>query len=160
AVTARHVIDRIRDLSIDAQVYFRLNQRGGDAIEASMPLSDWVFHSDSRVDVAVAPLALEFANLDQLWLPTTVFLTDEMIKADGVGPGDELFFPGLFSRHVGTKSNIPIIRTGNIAAMPQEIMTKTGLATAYLAEARSIGGLSGSPVILPSGGVRKRDGKW
>jgi hypothetical protein len=45
------------------------------------------------------------------------------------------------------------MRTGTIAAMPGELITtKLGDTTAYLAEARSIGGLSGSPVFTHLGG--------
>ena len=51
--------------------------------------------------------------------------------------------------HYGQHKNIPIVRVGNIAAMPEErVATQMGLIDAYLVEARSIGGLSGSPVFV------------
>lgn len=56
AVTARHLIERIRDLGIDECTYVRLNRRDDTAIEVAMDLSDWIFHEDDRVDVAVAAL--------------------------------------------------------------------------------------------------------
>jgi hypothetical protein len=44
---------------------------------------------------------------------------------------------------------MPIIRHGNIAMMPKEqIQTELGYADVYLIEARSLGGLSGSPVFV------------
>jgi len=53
---------------------------------------------------------------------------------------------------------VPIVRTGNIAAMVDEPV-KTGYTAqpidAYLIEARSIGGLSGSPVF-----VRRPAAEW
>jgi len=56
---------------------------------------------------------------------------------------------GLFSRLAGTKQNVPIVRTGNLAMMPGEkVPTTFGEIDAYLIEARSIGGLSGSPVFV------------
>jgi hypothetical protein len=70
-----------------------------------------------------------------------------------VGPGDDLYFPGLFKHHKGTLANIPILRMGNIAAMPGELIDTAcyGQQRAYLAEAHSIGGLSGSPVFIDLG---------
>ena len=73
-----------------------------------------------------------------------------------IGCGDEVFLTGLFNSHYGKQNNLPIIRIGNIASMPEEpIQTKNmGAIDAYLIEARSIGGLSGSPVFVQVGGVR------
>ena len=51
--------------------------------------------------------------------------------------------------------NLPIVRLGAIAAMPGEyIKTDWGCLRAYLIEARSIGGLSGSPVFIRVGTTR------
>jgi hypothetical protein len=63
--------------------------------------------------------------------------------------------------HRGLQKNIPIIRIGNLAAMPEErIFTeKLGWIDAYLVEARSIGGLSGSPVFVHPAGIKQRPGK-
>ena len=67
---------------------------------------------------------------------------------------------GLFHRHAGTKKNTPVVRTGNIAAMPEEpVDTARGPMEAYLVEARSIGGLSGSPVFVHLGIVRNVEGQ-
>jgi hypothetical protein len=58
---------------------------------------------------------------------------------------------GLFSSHYGRVSNRPIVRAGIIAAMPHEPLQDVGSGEyydAYLAEVRSVGGLSGSPVWL------------
>ena len=56
---------------------------------------------------------------------------------------------GLFAHLGGSTRNLPIVRLGNIAMMPDEpVPTKTGMMEAYLIEARSIGGLSGSPAFV------------
>ena len=48
---------------------------------------------------------------------------------------------------------MPILRMGNLAAYPQERVQVEGVEMdAYLIEARSIGGLSGSPVFYHSHG--------
>jgi hypothetical protein len=76
--------------------------------------------------------------------------------SEGVGLGDDVFVAGLFSRRMGKARNIPIVRVGNIAALPEEpIETAMGLQEAYLIELLSIGGLSGSPVFTYLGGIRR-----
>lgn len=83
-------------------------------------------------------------------------VTTDVLQTQVVGPGDEVFLPGLFVNHYGAQRNEPIVRLGNIAAMPAEpVRTKMlGAIDAYLIEARSVGGLSGSPVFLNLGIVR------
>jgi len=82
--------------------------------------------------------------------------TPALIEREGIGLGDDVFVVGLFSRRAGQARNIPIIRVGNIVAMPEEpIKTATGLQDAYLIELLSIGGLSGSPVFTYLGGIRR-----
>jgi hypothetical protein len=57
---------------------------------------------------------------------------------------------GLFRNHYGREQNVPIVRAGNIACMRNEpVFTDyAGYIDAYLVEAHSISGLSGSPVFL------------
>lgn len=153
AVTARHVINDALEKSMDRGVYLRVNTIDGNCRWMSTQHSDWEFHEDERVDLAA--MSLDWSdedlkhNLDHLTIHSDWILTDELMKTLAVTPGEELFFPSLFVRHFGQKANVPIIRTGNIAALPTEpIRTKTGQSKVYLAEARSIGGHSGSPVFV------------
>jgi hypothetical protein len=87
--------------------------------------------------------------------------TPEMMRSNEVALGDEVFVSGLFRHHYGTNRNIPIVRVGNLAAMDEEkVSTRTlGLIDAYLIEARSTGGLSGSPVFVNLGIHRMIGGK-
>lgn len=57
---------------------------------------------------------------------------------------------GLFSYHHGNKKNLPIVRTGTIAMIPDEMILteKFGNMEGYLIECRSISGISGSPVFV------------
>jgi hypothetical protein len=155
AVTAKHVIDAIKENSFDGKVYFRLNFKSENAKFISSKLADWRFHpSDESVDVAVLPIQMP-KEFDHLFYPSVSFVTPELIKTQGVGIGDEVFLVGLFVLHFGQERNIPILRVGNIAAMPEEkVQTGSGDIDAYLIEARSIGGLSGSPVFVNLSGVR------
>jgi hypothetical protein len=159
-VTARHVIDAIKERAVDGNTYLRLNTREQGAQYARLPISHWFFCDDSRIDVAVAPLSMAEPSIEWKAIPLDAFLSPETVANDAVGPGDDLFFPGLFSEHPGERTNIPIMRVGNIAAMPDEpIATRWGVVKPpYLVEARSIGGLSGSPVFWHRGATRIRQG--
>jgi hypothetical protein len=150
AVTAGHVIDDIRKHpSADGKCYLRMNDREHGASYVEIPIDSWLKPSDLRIDIAAALVKIP-DNYDHTTIPSRMFADEEFIQQGPVCPGRELFFPGLFVPHKGERANIPIMRTGSIAAMPIErISTKNhGNIRAYLAEARSIGGLSGSPVFV------------
>jgi hypothetical protein len=155
-ITAKHVIDGIRDKG-SSIVGVRINDKKG-ARWIETPVASWFFHPDADdVDIAALGMAI-MADIEHRALSTAMVATDEKLEALQVGPGDDVFFTGLFSSHQGRSRNIPIMRVGNIAAMPEEkISTLFGLIDAYLVEARSIGGLSGCPVFLhidPTGLIR------
>jgi hypothetical protein len=155
-VTARHVIQGISKVkNFNGKVLLRMNLYDGTAKPIETDIDDWKFHEeDSALDVAVLPNMADLVNqTDHLGLGLDSFITEEEKTRYEIGIGDELFLTGLFYNHQGKARNIPIIRVGNIAAMPEEaIKTKIGFNKAYLVEARSIGGLSGSPVfvVLPT----------
>jgi hypothetical protein len=154
-VTARHVIDAIRTTGVeDAQL--RVNMKNGDARWYRLRLSDWFAHpTDSSVDISIAQAGVP-DDADHLVYPQSLCVTPEVMEANEVGLGDEVFVTGLFRHHHGPRRNIPIIRVGNLACLTEEkIVTKRfGEIDAYLIECRSIGGLSGSPVLLNLGMVR------
>jgi hypothetical protein len=115
----------------------------------------WFFHEDPNVDLAVYDWQPP-SKVDVWPFPLDQAITPTLIAREGIGLGDDVFVVGLFSRRAGKARNIPIIRVGNIVAMPEEpIETGTGLQDAYLIELLSIGGLSGSPVFTYLGGIRR-----
>jgi len=142
-VTAYHAV---RDLK--GQVGIRINLRDGrPAIGGG--IERWYTHpTDPNADVAVTPFRNN-ADFDTLFIPSDVFTTREIMQEKEIGIGDEVFFPGLFTYTQGEdRRNHPIVRYGNIAMMPSDpVPTESGLMDAYLIEARSIGGSSGSPVF-------------
>ena len=148
-VTAQHVIVDIQKHT--NRIVFRFNTKSGEYAVGAFPAKDWYFHPDATryVDVAVVPCNMPpEADLEHVALDLES-ATESVIQEKGIGPGEELFIAGYFRYHSGTTKNIPIIRVGNIAAMPDEpINTKSGPINGYLIEARSIGGLSGSPVFV------------
>jgi hypothetical protein len=147
-VTAKHNI--VKAMATYGNVCVRVNS--GDAGAVDIDINEpWTYSDNAASDIAVIPFPalLGYGTL-LLPLPTSWFATSEIIASRGIGPGDDLVVMGLFASHVGTRRNLPIVRSGNIASMPQEslIDPKTGGEyDAYLAEVRSIGGLSGSPVF-------------
>ncbi|MCH8323407.1 MAG: hypothetical protein IIB64_10115 [Proteobacteria bacterium] len=156
-ISARHIVERGIDRSVDKKIYIRINPKDGAASWVASDASQWRFNpDDSSVDVAVLPWLPSTEKFDYLCIPENMTATEEVIEKEAIGPGDEVFLTGLFTSHFGKEINIPIIRIGNIAAMPEEkIETKMGAIDAYLVETRSIGGLSGSPVFVHLTGVRK-----
>jgi hypothetical protein len=158
-VTARHVIDGIRGLGLD-KVFIRYNAKSGGSKWQSTRLEDWKYHpSDASIDVAFLRMGIPDAY-DHLVLPKSVVATPELLLKNEVGLGDEVFVTGLFKHHTGAQKNVPIVRVGNIAAMQEEKVQSRafGLIDAYLIEARSIGGISGSPVFVNLGSSRRIGG--
>lgn len=154
-VTAKHVIEGVRGKLLLEEVSIRANSKDGHAILIDTKTSEWRYHpEDASVDVAVLPM-MPFPEMDHLVISTDTCITDEQMRQYEVDVGDEVFVVGLFHHHAGERRNIPVIRVGNIAALAEEkVKTDLGLMEAHLIEARSIGGLSGSPVFLNLGVVR------
>jgi hypothetical protein len=156
AVTARHVIEGLKSKGCKNCV-LRLNpvDPAGAIVSITVPLDSWLFHPiDTAVDVAVLEHGIS-GSIDQRVLPLGIGATPEKMAANEVYLGDEVFISGLFIHHYGALRNIPIVRIGNLAALDEEpVSTKRGPIQAYLVEARSIGGLSGSPVFLNLGQTR------
>lgn len=149
-VTAKHVADAI---GADFVVGFN----GKDGIPIFLETrgqAEWFFHptDPNGVDVAVMPFAPGMGDLyDFVGLPSDSFATADRIVEYSIGLGDEVTNIGLFAPFHGKTHFIPIVRTGNIAMMPTDLVpTKFGDIEAYLVEGRSMGGLSGSPVFCRS----------
>jgi hypothetical protein len=161
-VTARHVIEGIESQAPDGKVIVKANFKDGNAYSIETDVKNWWFHPDeSEVDVAVLPfISLRGGEMDFITFGLDSFLTEEARTEYSIGVGDEVYLTGLFYNHHGKKKNIPIVRVGNIAAMPEErVLTRMGFIDAYLIEARSIGGLSGSPVFVGLGLIRAVGGQ-
>ena len=162
AVTARHVIDGLHVRGVENLV-LRLNPKDSSAeiISKRVALTQWFMHpSDNSIDVAVCEIGVAQEE-DHLVIPLSMCLTEEGRRAHEIGLGDEVFISGLFHYHFGTNRNIPIIRIGNIAALDEENISvdKFGKIEGFLVEARSTGGLSGSPVFVNLGAGRIIRGK-
>lgn len=147
-VTARHVVEAIDAMGNLCSMFLRLNLKSGGTRDFPVATNEWQYHSDPVFDAAVLPFAFDQEICDHRAYPVGDFLTPEFAERDQVGIGADLFILGLFKLHVPESKNVPILRVGNIAAMPEEpVLSGRGQAMLYLVETRSIGGLSGSPVF-------------
>lgn len=151
-VTARHVIDGIRKKGLD-KIFIRANTKDGKSIWVASELNQWFWSQNDRsLDVAILRAGIP-EPLDHMVIPYNLCATEQTFKDNEVALGDEVFVTGLFRHHHGEQRNIPIARVGNLASMTEDkIVTRDfGGIDAFLIEARSIGGLSGSPVFLNLG---------
>lgn len=151
-VTAKHNVESAKRYG---PLYVRANSTNdAKIIEVT---AEWFSPEDEAVDVAMVPLGIGFREFDISVLSSDLFVTDQRIADLGIGIGDDLIVVGLFTQRHGRQKNLPIVRIGSIASMPDEPLQdeNTGLMyDAYLAELRSIGGLSGSPVFVSPTGAR------
>jgi hypothetical protein len=164
AVTAKHNLDKIEAQCIDHNTYLRFNPPNFSPEMPNIHYEEWYVHPTA--DVAVIPIAWGPGIDNRGWPIVEGIVNEETIRTQGIGPGEDIFIAGLFGLHVGKTKNIPIIRTGSIAAMPEEqieIKVKENgkkvskKIDAYLIDSKSFGGLSGSPVFVHLGIVRRKD---
>jgi hypothetical protein len=149
-VTARHVIDKAR--ASGRALFLRANERDGGLAIRDLPDYD-AWHVSARTDVAILA-APPIKGLDVKLLPAERFATPAFLEAEKVGAGDEVFFVGLFTGHPGSERNEPIVRFGNVSMLPNEPVRirnadgSVSRVSAFLVEARSWGGQSGSPAFV------------
>ncbi len=154
AVTAKHVIEGIKKLGIQ-NVIIKMNLKNGTTNDFSIKIDDWTYHENAEVDIAIHPFYFS-DEADHVYYPESAFLNAERIRTDEIECGDEVFITGLFKHHHGESKNLPIVRIGNLAMMANEkVQVKDSRIDAHLIESRSIGGLSGSPVFVNLGTVRR-----
>jgi len=156
-VTAMHVLEQIRG----DHFYARINTHQGEARTIRLP-KNHLRPDDKSLDIALVPVTLDTTIYDYL----VIELSREAWKKECekyISPeaGEEVLVVGVYTSHFGSVKNIPIVRTGHIAAMPQEkVRTNIGYVTGYLIEVHSIAGLSGSLVYLAVPTTRVKDNKF
>ena len=168
-VTARHVIEGIQESSEDGKVLLMVNGRDGSRIDPypEYDVANWIQipNDDSGylADIALLP----FLRPEQFALtpiPIEASLTPSRMAHANINPGADVVYPSLYYQHSGKRRNIPLMRTGTLAAVadyeePVYIEARSAEAFAHLVEARSNKGASGSPVfvVLPPGRTFRHD---
>lgn len=159
-VTAAHVFDRLSD-DAKKRTAYRVNRRDGTAETIPLDYELRMFHDEKANDISLFPIGCDPTTYDIFTVDIRRAAIEAMRKSsDGVEPGDPVCLVGLYTSHHGRISNVPVVRTGNVAAVPGEpVQTEYGYTPAYLVELRSIAGLSGLPVFQTFHPVTVRDGK-
>jgi hypothetical protein len=143
--------------------WLRVNLRGASPSDLPQATSGalgpgvpWVFPDDPAVDLAIVPLAPDQTKVDYEAIPSTMFATADVVKANNIGEGDVVIFTGLFVQMPGLLRLEPIVRQGTIAMIPSEpiMTTMKRPGNLYLADIHVFGGNSGSPMFVNLGGVR------
>jgi hypothetical protein len=146
-VTAQHVILRSRAAGA---LYMRVN-RDGSYEDVLLDPDSWVLHPTTDVAVRRVQDLPERARIRPMLM--SLFYDVNPPNGLGIMTGDEIFFVGAFSQSPGIEEIEPIVRFGKVSRLPGEpvpieIVPKARhLVDAYLVEAFSWGGHSGSPVF-------------
>jgi hypothetical protein len=145
-LTNRHVIGN------NSTPIVRINRNDGTVEYFETKKKDWIFHPNGA-DIAGIPFRP--GSWDDLKIHTVLlrdFLNRQYTKRQDVGIGDDVFMIGRFINQEGKQQNIPAIRFGNIAMMPNEVLAcEEGISEeSFLVEIKSLPGYSGSPVFLYS----------
>ncbi|MEJ7744194.1 MAG: hypothetical protein WKF73_17655 [Nocardioidaceae bacterium] len=152
-VTNAHVVNSSRPYG---PLYMRMNLLPGfPTTYIDKPISSDAWWQHDSTDVALARITSLHGMWDHVFILDDMLATAEKVQQKGIGVGDDVFFAGLFSRHPGQERTQPIIRFGLISMMPHERIavelapkTTPVMVEAYLIEARSWGGHSGSPAYI------------
>lgn len=160
-VTNRHVLAKADVLRVNTK-------QGGTHIER-VPRETW--HPSKTDDLAVRIITPQ-PTFAYKTVSIDIILTEAKAEKIRLGIGDSVFMVGRFINHEGKQRNAPLVRFGSIAQMPFEpipytLEGKPHEQVSIIADIRSIGGYSGSPVFLnehqflprPSGGD-KTDKHW
>lgn len=151
-VTAAHVARQFGSIGF----IIRINTKDGGSLKIEPEEIDWTFHRDKNVDVAVTEFQVP-AECDVKSVPAQFFVNEEVRKkTNNIGGGSMAHIVGLFRLHHGENRNLPIVHTGNVALVPDDVEKIpvrdpiTGIVSdvvGYLVEAQTLDGLSGSPVF-------------
>jgi hypothetical protein len=144
-VTNRHVI-----ASADV---IRFNTKAGGTHVERFPRERW--WKSKTDDLAICLLAPQGELWAQKTIPFSQILSEDKAAAIRLGIGDAVFMIGRFINHEGRQQNAPLVRFGGIAQMPSDPLRypegldgKPHEQLSIIADIRSIGGYSGSPVFL------------
>lgn len=143
AVTNSHVIAEA------ASPIIRLNTSEGASDVIDLRADDWSHHPDGD-DIAVVLVDLPQGKYKTHTIAVTSCLVPIMLKWFSYGPGDDVFMLSRFMTVGGKQTNQPVVRFGNLAMMPGEpVQHERGYEVeSFLVEARSVSGMSGSPVFI------------
>lgn len=154
-VTAKHVLQDSGG-NYHSEIFLRLNTKDGESKLIKLKTEDLKIseHGDRDVDIALFSLLPNDATYDFKFIPDSLLANDIVVTQHQIAEGDDVFFSGLFTAHLGQKKNQPIIRFGKVALIPDDKIEwkehgkEAKFMDLYLLECQSFGGNSGSPVFF------------
>jgi hypothetical protein len=159
--TAKHVLQDGNG-NYYTSIGLRINKHDGTSslVEVSLTNVTIFTHDERDVDVALFS-CVPSNNVDYLSIPPEMIANKETMTKMDIGEGDDVFFAGLFTSHIGQKRNQPIIRFGKVSLISDEKIEwkeqgkPAKFLELYLLECQSFGGNSGSPVFFQLSPYRK-----
>ena len=151
-VTCRHVAKHLKSDFVIRINTTSVNLTHDRSHVLKVTAAQWEFPEDETVDLAATTLNLNNAAYDVVYM-----VLNELRAKHEVQCGDPISIVGLFRLHAGSKRNMPIVHTGNVALLPDprekiplkdRATGKTIEVEGYLVEAQTLEGLSGSPVFV------------
>lgn len=161
-VTAKHVLKDEKE-NYYRSIKIKLNRNIGESSSIEIELSkvDIFTHSDNDVDIALFSCLPDQKIYDFKFIPGDMITNKETIEKHDISEGDDVFFSGLFTSHIGQKRNQPIVRFGKVALISDEKIEwkekdkPPKYLDLYLLECQSFGGNSGSPVFFQLNPLRR-----
>jgi len=167
-VTNRHVLPKVGE---EKSITIRVNTRRGDKFQVQqidVPivgkdggyLPSVKLHPKEDFDVAVVHITEDVLKhgIEGTWIPYSLFVTKEKLKAENITVGDEIFLLGYPDAIYDPRNVSPILREGVISTVPTEgyafnetLRKKFGLPDqidGFLIDANVFPGSCGSLVIL------------
>jgi hypothetical protein len=147
AITNAHVIKEAQSPVI------RLNTTDGRIEIIPLDVNQWKLHPEGDDLAAVQLAGINTKSHKFVCIPSSLFITPEVLVALKIGLGDEIYMVGRFVRREGRVQNKPAIRSGIIAMMADkndgvEFCGEGLTQEAFLVEMHSTRGFSGSPVLF------------
>ena len=162
-VTARHVAE-----ALEPPFALRATTDEGETVMWDTVAAGWFAHHDENVDIAIVAGVPPGVRV----LGSSLILTPEKAAEHDIGVGDEVHIIGLYRLLHGRTKNQPIVHSGHLAMLPEDERIRqrdqrTGAVRdveAYLVEAQTLEGLSGSPVFVRNtlqipGRVNREEGR-
>jgi hypothetical protein len=168
-VTAKHLIKNIQEAGYE--IIYQLNRNSGQVYWGALSNVEWIFHSDDSVGIAIFSSALWVKADDHFAYALDTHIAESQDQEHGIKVGDPVFLAGILHLHHWRTTGLPIVRSGNIMATPDDVNTSMQLADVhekydpeltehlrpfhaikardkYLIECRSVSGMTGAPVFM------------
>ena len=142
-VTAKHMIED------EAEIYIRMNTEKGLLFqEVELTKNQPLYHENPAIDIAIIPLKPR-KGAKYFMINAGMLIDNEFVEKVGVIEGDDVFFIGLLPQFFGKLKNTPVVRTGKVALVTDELFEdEDGEALYFYIEAHCFPGNSGSPVFM------------